>query len=63
MKRTFSELVEYLTRELDFPHGVFLMTGTCLVPGNDFTLQPDDLVLIQVGALRLVNRVFGLENL
>src|SRR5512134_3445359 len=39
MKREPSELVEYLTRELDFPQGVFLMTGTCLVPGNDFTLQ------------------------
>src|SRR6266496_5142536 len=49
MKRTLSELVEYLTYELDFPHGVFLMTGTCLVPGNDFTLQPDDFVMIQVG--------------
>jgi 2-dehydro-3-deoxy-D-arabinonate dehydratase len=59
MKRTFPELVEYLTRELDFPHGVFLMTGTCLVPGNEFTLQPGDIVLIQVGALRLENRVMG----
>ena len=57
MKRTLPELVDYLTRELDFPQGVFLMTGTCLVPGNDFTLQPDDLVRIQVGALRLENRV------
>ena len=59
MKRTLPELVEYLTRELDFPHGVFLMTGTCLVPGNDFTLQPDDLVRIQVGALKLENRVMS----
>jgi 2-dehydro-3-deoxy-D-arabinonate dehydratase len=57
MKRTFSELVEYLTRELDFPHGVFLMTGTCLVPGDEFTLQPDDVVSIQVGELMIENRV------
>ena len=57
MKRTLSELVDYLTRELDFPHGVFLMTGTCLVPGSEFTLQPDDLVLIQAGPLRIENRV------
>ena len=41
MKRMLSELVEFLTRELDFPQGVFLMTGTCLVPDN-FTLQTDD---------------------
>jgi len=57
MKRALSELVEYLTCELDFPQGVFLMTGTCLVPGNDFTLQPEDLVSIQVGALKIENRV------
>jgi 2-dehydro-3-deoxy-D-arabinonate dehydratase len=57
MKRSLSELVEYLTCELEFPHGVFLMTGTCLVPGNDFTLQPDDVVSIQVGDLKIENRV------
>jgi 2-dehydro-3-deoxy-D-arabinonate dehydratase len=57
MKRTLPELVEYLTRELDFPHGVFLMTGTCLVPGGEFTLQPDDIVLIQVGKLHIKNQV------
>jgi 2-dehydro-3-deoxy-D-arabinonate dehydratase len=57
MKRTFSELVDHLMRELDFPNGVFLMTGTCLVPEADFTLQPGDLVSIQVGALTLENRV------
>jgi 2-dehydro-3-deoxy-D-arabinonate dehydratase len=56
MKRTFPELAEFLTRELDFPQGVFLMTGTCLVPG-DFTLQPDDLVAIQVGGTKIENRV------
>jgi 2-dehydro-3-deoxy-D-arabinonate dehydratase len=57
MKRTLPELVEYLTRELDFPHGVFLMTGTCLVPGDNFTLQAGDRVLIRVGMLQLENRV------
>jgi 2-dehydro-3-deoxy-D-arabinonate dehydratase len=57
MKRRLSELVEYLTCELDFPQGVFLMTGTCLVPDSAFTLQPGDLVLIRVGALKIENRV------
>jgi 2-dehydro-3-deoxy-D-arabinonate dehydratase len=61
MKRTLSELVEYLTRELDFPQGVFLMTGTCLVPGNDFTLQPADLVSIRVGELKIENQVESLK--
>jgi 2-dehydro-3-deoxy-D-arabinonate dehydratase len=62
MKRTLSELVEYLTCELNCPHGVFLMTGTCLVPGNDFTLQPEDVVIIQVGALTIENRVASLNQ-
>jgi 2-dehydro-3-deoxy-D-arabinonate dehydratase len=63
MKRRLSELVEFLTRELDFPQGVFLMTGTCLVPGNDFTLQPDDLVLIQVGELVIENQVLKVDTI
>jgi 2-dehydro-3-deoxy-D-arabinonate dehydratase len=57
MKRTIAELTEFLTRELDFPQGVFLMTGTCLVPGNDFTLHIDDVVIIEVGRLKIENIV------
>ncbi len=56
MKRTLPELVEFLTCELDFPQGVFLMTGTCLVPDN-FTLQAEDVVIIQVGEMRIENKV------
>jgi 2-dehydro-3-deoxy-D-arabinonate dehydratase len=56
MKRTLPELVEFLTRELDFPQGMFLMTGTCLVP-DDFTLQADDVVVVQVGELVINNTV------
>ena len=56
MKRRMPELVEFLMRELDFPQGVFLMTGTCLVPDN-FTLQPDDVVTVQVGETKIENRV------
>lgn len=61
MKRKLSELVEYLTCEMDFPQGAFLMTGTCLVPGNDFSLQPDDLVSIRVGKLMIENQVEALK--
>jgi 2-dehydro-3-deoxy-D-arabinonate dehydratase len=58
MKRTLPELVELLTRELDFPQGVFLMTGTCLVP-DEFTLQADDVVTIQVGEAKIKNKVLS----
>ncbi|MBN2392299.1 MAG: fumarylacetoacetate hydrolase family protein [Anaerolineae bacterium] len=57
MKRALEELATYLFRELDFPHGAFLMTGTCLVPLDDFTLTPGDEVTIQVGKLMLRNSV------
>ena len=57
MKRPFEELAEYLGKELAFPAGAFLMTGTSLVPGEDFTLTPGDRVEISVGNLALVNDV------
>lgn len=56
MKRNLPELVEFLTRELDFPQGTFLMTGTCLVPDN-FTLEVNDVVTIQVGETKIKNPV------
>ena len=48
MKRTLPELAGFLFREMDFPNGAFLMTGTCLVPDNDFTLQVNDIVNISI---------------
>ena len=57
MKRSFAELVEYLGRALDFPRGVFLMTGTGIVPPDGFTLAPGDAVRVRVGPLTLENHV------
>jgi 2-dehydro-3-deoxy-D-arabinonate dehydratase len=58
MKRTFPELAAFLYRECDFPGGSFLMTGTCLVPGNDFTLRENDVVSISIDHIgTLVNTV------
>jgi len=57
MKRSFEELVSYLFRELPFPSGAFLMTGTGIVPGDDFTLTPGDVVRVRVGGLELENAV------
>ena len=57
MKRSPEELAAYLGRELSFPSGAFLMTGTGIVPEDDFTLEPGDLVGISVGDLLLENEV------
>ncbi|CAN5295047.1 MAG: fumarylacetoacetate hydrolase family protein [Actinobacteria bacterium] len=48
MKRSFSELVEYLMRDNPVPAGSVLLTGTGLVPPDDFTLEPGQVVEIQV---------------
>ncbi len=58
MKRMLPELVAYLYQEMDFAPGCFLMTGTCLVPPTDFTLQPNDVVTISIDGIgTLVNVV------
>ena len=59
IKRTLEELVEYLGKELDFPRGVFLMTGTGIVPPTDFSMSAGDVVTITIGPLTLENRVAG----
>jgi len=57
MNRRFDELIACLNRELDFPHGVFLMTGTGVVPPDHFTLAIGDRVTITIGSLTLENEV------
>ena len=51
IKRTLSELVEYLGRSNTFPDGVILLTGTGIVPDSDFTLQAGDVVRITIDGL------------
>ncbi len=48
MKRSPIELVDFLYRECTFPNGAYLMTGTCVVPGNDFTLKSGDVITIAI---------------
>ena len=48
MRRKPKELAEYLFRELTFDDGVFLFTGTGIVPSDDFTLRSNDLVSITI---------------
>ncbi len=58
LRRTPAGLVEYLYREATFPTGAFLMTGTGIVPPDDFTLAPGDEMRISIGAIgTLVNTV------
>jgi 2-dehydro-3-deoxy-D-arabinonate dehydratase len=58
MKRTLQELVGYVFRECSFPYGCLIMTGTGIVPGNDFTLRSGDEIKITIDNIgTLVNTV------
>ena len=58
LRREPKKLVEWLFREASFPKGVFLLTGTGIVPKDDFTLQPGDEISIDVPPIgMLINRV------
>jgi 2-dehydro-3-deoxy-D-arabinonate dehydratase len=59
IKRSLTELAAWLYRESDFIYGCFLMTGTCLVPGNDFTLREGDRVEISIDHIGTLNNTVG----
>ncbi len=54
MKRTFADLVAFLLRENPVPPGSVLLTGTGLVPPDDFTLEPGQLVEIEVPGIGIL---------
>lgn len=58
MKRKPEELVSFVFRECSFPNGCLVMTGTGIVPGNDFTLKSGDEIKISIDGIgTLVNVV------
>jgi 2-dehydro-3-deoxy-D-arabinonate dehydratase len=58
LKRACLELVQYLGRDNSFPEGVVLLTGTGIVPPDDFALHDGDVVTIGIEpAGALVNPV------
>jgi len=59
MRRQAAELVEYLYRETSFPTGCVLLTGTGIVPPDDFTLHPGDEIRIDVPPIGTLSNVVG----
>ena len=58
IKRGFEELAGWLHRSQEFPRGAVLLTGTGVVPANEFTLAAGDVVRIRISGIgELVNRV------
>jgi 2-dehydro-3-deoxy-D-arabinonate dehydratase len=58
LNRTYEELCSYLVRDNIVFKGTVLLTGTCIVPPQDFTLQDGDEIEIEIpGIGKLVNPV------
>jgi len=57
LKRKPAELVEYLYRDNTFPHGCVLLTGTGVVPPDEFTLASGDAISITIGEIGTLTNV------
>ena len=58
LKRSLDELAGWLHRCQEFPNGSMLLTGTGIVPPNEFTLAAGDRVVIEIDGIgRLENPV------
>jgi len=57
MKRTPEELVSFLYREMSFPQGAILLTGTGIIPPDDFTLQSGDEIAITIEVIGTLRNV------
>ncbi|WP_420150667.1 fumarylacetoacetate hydrolase family protein [Spirosoma sp.] len=57
MKRQHTELVEFLFRECSFANGCYLMTGTGIVPSDDFTLRSGDEISISIDGIGTLTNV------
>ena len=59
MKRKPEELVSFVYRECSFPYGCLIMTGTGIVPENDFTLKSGDEILISINGIGTLKNEVG----
>jgi 2-dehydro-3-deoxy-D-arabinonate dehydratase len=58
IRRKFQDLADYLFRSQEFPNGAILLTGTGVVPPDEFTLAAGDEVKIEISGIGVLeNRV------
>jgi 2-dehydro-3-deoxy-D-arabinonate dehydratase len=55
LKRKLEELVYYLTLDNEIFDGTVLLTGTCVVPPNEFTLKDNDRIEIEIPGIGILN--------
>src|SRR5215467_6615164 len=56
LKRDPRQLIEFLFRELTLPRGACLMTGTGIVPPDDFTLQKGDVIRVAIDGIGVLEK-------
>jgi 2-dehydro-3-deoxy-D-arabinonate dehydratase len=61
LKRKFDELVSYLLRDNEIFDGTVLLTGTCIVPPNEFTLLDGDRIEIEISGIGVLNNPVKLQ--
>ncbi|MEX0716910.1 MAG: fumarylacetoacetate hydrolase family protein [Planctomycetaceae bacterium] len=54
MVREFDELIAWLARDNEFPQGAILLTGTGIVPPDEFSLQDGDTVAIEITGIGIL---------
>ena len=63
LKRSLDELVHYLIRDNDIFDGTVLMTGTCIVPPNEFTLNDKDHIEIEIPSIGVLSNPVKSQSL
>jgi 2-dehydro-3-deoxy-D-arabinonate dehydratase len=59
LKRDPKQLAEFLFRDNSFPDGAFLMTGTGIVPGDEFSLASGDVIRIAIEGISVLENFVG----
>lgn len=62
LKRKLDELVSFLVRDNEIFDGTVLLTGTCIVPPNEFTLQHGDRIEIEISQIGVLTNVVHSQN-
>lgn len=62
IKRSFDELINYLLKELSFPTGCYLMTGTGIIPDDAFSLVVNDEVRISISEIGTLINTVGVKK-
>lgn len=62
LKRSYNELVSYLIKDNDILDGTTLLTGTCIIPDDSFTLQEGDVIEIEIESIGVLRNSVKLAS-